>query len=122
MRRYVRSHEGNPRRGAALSDMSEEGRPFLREVEKVRLAHPARHSPKLELRVRCPLDRIDAHTLLPCVAPFFLHVAGLDGCRGHHQDQELYRIDRFRDLFPPADTAFEEITVLSDERCRGLRE
>jgi hypothetical protein len=104
--------------------------PFLRwamkvghsffEVIEVRFTHPARHSRKLNFGVWRSFDRIHADTLLARVAPLLFHIAGRSGGWSHHQDQELYRIDRFRDLVPPADAAFEDDTILLDDDVGGV--
>src|ERR1035441_5911497 len=100
--------------------MGEEGGPLRVEVEEVRLAHPAWHLRKLKFRVRRAFDRIHADTLLAGVAPLFLHGATRDGSRRHHQDEELHRIDRIRDLFPEANAALKKQPVLLNDDVGSL--
>jgi hypothetical protein len=42
-------------------------------------------------------------------------MAGRQSPRRHHQDSKLNRIDSIGDLFPPADSAFEQVAVPFDD-------
>ncbi len=120
MRWDLRRHERHARRVAAFPQMGNEGRPFLIEVEEVRLAHPPRHLRKPQLRVRRPFHRIHADPLLPRIPPLFLDIAGRNRRRSHQQDKKLNRIDRFRGLFPPINAAFHEQAIQRDGNVRGF--
>ena len=116
--RQVGGHEGHARYLTRAFEVADEGLPLAVQVVEMRITHPAWQA--FELEIGRAFHRIDAHALLPGIAPLLAHDLGLYGVRGHDQHHELHGIERIGDLFPPATAAFHSGAVLPEGDLRLL--